>query len=213
MCRSTKPSYINCLVWPVVASLHCCRVARQVLQKSETHIKPALQKFLSTLILSPVSSNSDLAEQCYAIMYEVCQHAVSIPVLAAVQHEPTIPRLSKCLTASDIGSILWLLCQQMLYLSLPLGSLLVQLYQITPQVLLPVMPHLTMELQVEDESKRLEAVHLLGKLFSLPGSTLVTDYADVLDEFLKRYHDQKVLLGGRRKKGRVAELAVLPAHA
>ena len=61
-----------------------------------------------------------------------------------------------------------------------------------PQVLLPVIPHLTAELQADNEAKRLDAVQLLGKLFSLPSSSLAADFGDVLQEFLRRYHDQKV---------------------
>lgn len=68
----------------------------------------------------------------------------------------------------------------------------VQLYQSIPHVLLPVVPHLTSELQSSDGTKRLEAVQLLSKLFSLPGSKLVTDYGDVLDALLGRYQDTKV---------------------
>lgn len=73
----------------------------------------------------------------------------------------------------------------------------VQLYQSVPQVLLPVVPHLTSELQSGDGNKRLEAVQLLCKLFSLPGSKLVSEYEDVLEALLSRYQDTKVGTKGR----------------
>ncbi|GAB4821978.1 hypothetical protein N2152v2_009024 [Parachlorella kessleri] len=72
-------------------------------------------------------------------------------------------------------------------------SLIFQLYQVVPQVLLPVLPHLGPELQVESESNRLAAVDLLGKLFSQPGrSSILQEYAELLQDLLKRLHDQKV---------------------
>ena len=40
-----------------------------------------------------------------------------------------------------------------------------QLYEIVPQVLLPVLPHLKSELEVEDDSKRAAAVDLVARLF------------------------------------------------
>ncbi len=69
-----------------------------------------------------------------------------------------------------------------------------QLYQCTPQVLLPVIPHISGELQSDDEKRRLDAVALLGRMFCLPGVGLAAEYADVLDEFVRRYHDQKVCI-------------------
>jgi hypothetical protein len=42
-----------------------------VLRSCEAAVKPQLQKFLTTLILSPISSNSDLHQHCYALIYQV----------------------------------------------------------------------------------------------------------------------------------------------
>lgn len=67
-----------------------------------------------------------------------------------------------------------------------------QLYMTVPQVLLPVIPHLTSELHSEDGAKRLEAATLLGRLLSLPGNRLVNEYRDVLDALLRRYSDTQV---------------------
>jgi hypothetical protein len=69
---------------------------------------------------------------------------------------------------------------------------MLQLYQAVPQVLLPVLPHLTSELQAEEGAKRLEAVCLLGKLFSFPGNRLVCEFNDMLDALLDRYQDTQV---------------------
>lgn len=50
-------------------------MAQTVLRACESAIKPQLQKFLTTLILSPISSNSDLHQHCYALIYQVrCTH-------------------------------------------------------------------------------------------------------------------------------------------
>ncbi len=62
-------------------------------------------------------------------------------------------------------------------------------------MLLPVLPHLGPELQVENEAKRLAAVELLGRLFSRPGSGgMLREYAELFQDLLKRLHDQKVRL-------------------
>ena len=67
-----------------------------------------------------------------------------------------------------------------------------QLYKICPQVLLPVLPHLGNELHVDDESHRTAAVKLLGKLLALPGSTMATEYPELLASLLLRCKDLKV---------------------
>ncbi|KAF6266620.1 hypothetical protein COO60DRAFT_1697167 [Scenedesmus sp. NREL 46B-D3] len=96
-----------------------------VLRSCEAAVKPQLQKFLTTLILSPISSNSDLHQHCYTLIY--------------------------------------------------------QLYQAVPQVLLPVIPHMTSEMLAEDAAKRAEATQLL-----------VCEYVDVFDELLHRFKDAEV---------------------
>lgn len=70
--------------------------------------------------------------------------------------------------------------------------MVLQLYTTVPQVLLPVIPHLTSELHSEDGAKRQEAATLLGRLLSLPGNKLVNEYRDVLDALLRRYCDVQV---------------------
>ena len=58
--------------------------------------------------------------------------------------------------------------------------------------MLPVLPKLASELQLDQESKRLAALELLGRLLSLPGSDLDVTYTELFGEFLKRACDQKV---------------------
>jgi hypothetical protein len=70
--------------------------------------------------------------------------------------------------------------------------LLLQLYQAVPQVLLPVIPHMTSEMLAEDAVKREEATRLVCQLFSVPGNRLVCEYADVFDELLHRFKDAEV---------------------
>lgn len=70
----------------------------------------------------------------------------------------------------------------------------VQVHLACPQTLLPVLPLLAHELQVEVEAKRLAAIDLLGKLFTLPGSDMDQEYGYLFEEFLRRCKDQKVEL-------------------
>eukprot|EP00882_Tetradesmus_deserticola_P022060 GHRQ01023943.1.p1 GENE.GHRQ01023943.1~~GHRQ01023943.1.p1 ORF type:complete len:442 (+),score=232.76 GHRQ01023943.1:175-1326(+) len=111
-------------------------MAQAVLRSCEASVKPQLQKFLTTLILSPISSNSDLHQHCYTLLY--------------------------------------------------------QLYQAVPQVLLPVIPHMTSEMLAEDAGKRAEATQLVCQLFTVPGNRLVCEYVDVFDELLHRFKDAEV---------------------
>ena len=69
-----------------------------------------------------------------------------------------------------------------------------QVHLACPQTLLPVLPLLTHELQVEVEAQRLAAIDLLGKLFTLPGSDMDQEYGYLFEEFLRRSKDQKVEL-------------------
>jgi len=51
-----------------------------------------------------------------------------------------------------------------------------QLYQCTPQVLLPVLPHLHAELEALDEPQRLAATELLVSLLCMPGSDIAEHF-------------------------------------
>ncbi len=54
-----------------------------------------------------------------------------------------------------------------------------QVYRITPQTMLPVLPKLISELQLDLEPKRLAALNLLGRLLSSPGSDMDTSYPEL----------------------------------
>lgn len=80
---------------------------------------------------------------------------------------------------------------------LPVNFLcILQVHLACPQTLLPVLPLLAHELQVEEEARRLAAIDLLGKLFTLPGSDMDQEYGYLFEEFLRRCKDQKVKLHG-----------------
>lgn len=68
-----------------------------------------------------------------------------------------------------------------------------QLYEAIPTALLPVLPHLSLEIQVESDAKRLTAVELLGKIFTQrDGREIMNEYREQADDLLKRLHDAKV---------------------
>jgi hypothetical protein len=72
------------------------------------------------------------------------------------------------------------------------AGLPVQVYRAAPQTLLPVLPHLARQLGLQDETRRLAAVDLLGPLFSIPGSQLDAENTHLFTELLLRFTDQKV---------------------
>ena len=55
-----------------------------------------------------------------------------------------------------------------------------------------MLPHLESELRIEDTVKRVAAVQLLGSLFGQGGSDLDTIYAQLFQEFLRRFRDISV---------------------
>ena len=77
-----------------------------------------------------------------------------------------------------------------------------QVYRICPQALLPVLPHLEIELQADEDAKRLAAVGLVGRLFAVPGSDMDAQYAGLFGEFVRRFRDLKA----RLKRGDRASL-------
>ena len=66
------------------------------------------------------------------------------------------------------------------------------MYQAAPHILLPVMPTLLDELRGKEDAKRLEAVELLGLLFSMKNCSACTEFPELFEEFLRRSRDQKV---------------------
>ena len=66
-----------------------------------------------------------------------------------------------------------------------------QIYQAAPHILTPVMPSVLDELRDQDDAKRLKALDLLGKLFSMKGPEACTAFPELFLEFLRRSTDQK----------------------
>lgn len=69
---------------------------------------------------------------------------------------------------------------------------LLQIYQVSPSTLLPVMPHIMSDLTAKEDAKRLSALELLGKLYALPNSDMHADFPELFKEFVRRSKDQKV---------------------
>lgn len=65
------------------------------------------------------------------------------------------------------------------------------MYQAAPHILLPVMPNVLDELRDKEDGKRMEALDLLGKLFSLKSCAACTDLPELFQEFVRRSKDQK----------------------
>ena len=75
----------------------------------------------------------------------------------------------------------------------------IQVYQAAAHILLPVMPTLLDELRDKEDAKRLEAVELLGRLFSMRGCSACTEFPELFEEFLRRSRDQKVSIALQRR--------------
>eukprot|EP01018_Ginkgo_biloba_P018620 Gb_23673 [translate_table: standard] len=71
-------------------------------------------------------------------------------------------------------------------------DIIFEIYQCAPQMLLAVIPNLTQELLTDQVDVRLKAVHLLGRLFALPGQHVAQEYRQLFAEFLKRFSDKTV---------------------
>ena len=69
-----------------------------------------------------------------------------------------------------------------------------QIQEVCPRLLLPVLPQLDTQLHGEAEQGRLKAVRLLGKLFSHPRGYLALQYPDLLAGLLLRLKDTQARL-------------------
>ena len=86
--------------------------------------------------------------------------------------------------------------------------LIYELYAVSPDILLPVLPNLAVELQVDHEGKRLAAAELVGLLLALPGGhSMATDYKGLFTDFLTRFRDKSSKI--RLKVVEVAERVLL----
>ncbi|XP_058091316.1 sister chromatid cohesion protein PDS5 homolog B [Magnolia sinica] len=69
-------------------------------------------------------------------------------------------------------------------------EIIFEIFQCAPQMLLAVIPNLTQELLTDQVDVRIKAVHLVGKLFALPGHHFAHEYRQLFVEFLKRFSDK-----------------------
>lgn len=69
------------------------------------------------------------------------------------------------------------------------AAILHEVHLLCPSVLLPIIPQLIAELHVEDDKRRVDAVHLSVKLLSLSGGDILHDYPDILEQLMKRFQD------------------------
>ena len=127
-------------------------LAAALLRRTEGVLQPVLQCFLTSL-LTGARSDSELRQDYHELIHVVRRRArgqVAQPCCGQGQHQQAKKR------------------REQVHPPLPLPAPLracPQLYEIVPQVLLPVLPHLKSELEVEDDAKRATAVDLVARLF------------------------------------------------
>ena len=73
-------------------------------------------------------------------------------------------------------------------------SLIYELHKISPGLLLNILPSVSLQLQVEDETIRTNAVKLLGRLFASPHADYCNDFQKNFKEFLFRFSDCSVAI-------------------
>ncbi|KAL3845532.1 hypothetical protein ACJIZ3_002935 [Penstemon smallii] len=69
-------------------------------------------------------------------------------------------------------------------------EIILEIFQIAPQMLLPVTPNLTHELLTDQVDVRIKALHLIRKLLALPQQNFAQEYRHVFVEFLNRFSDK-----------------------
>ncbi|TYK31652.1 sister chromatid cohesion protein PDS5-like protein A isoform X1 [Cucumis melo var. makuwa] len=69
-------------------------------------------------------------------------------------------------------------------------EIIFRIFQCVPQMLLPVIPNLTLELLTDQVDVRIKAVKIIGRLLSLPGNSVAQKYRGLFMEFLKRFADK-----------------------
>ncbi|KAK3239824.1 hypothetical protein CYMTET_50281 [Cymbomonas tetramitiformis] len=70
-------------------------------------------------------------------------------------------------------------------------ELIYEVFVTCPEILLPIIPRLQGELQVDDEATRLAAVALVGRLLRIPDMHVELSYRRLYVEFLKRFVDRQ----------------------
>ncbi|XP_038899210.1 sister chromatid cohesion protein PDS5 homolog A isoform X2 [Benincasa hispida] len=69
-------------------------------------------------------------------------------------------------------------------------EIIFRIFQCVPQMLLPVIPNLTLELLTDQVDVRIKAVKIIGRLLSLPGHCVAQKYRGLFMEFLNRFCDK-----------------------
>ena len=67
-----------------------------------------------------------------------------------------------------------------------------QVHDLLPRLLLPVLPQLDSQLHGDDTKSRIRALKLLGSLFGQPQHDLAPQYPDLLTGVLTRLKDSQV---------------------
>ncbi|PIN16167.1 Sister chromatid cohesion complex Cohesin, subunit PDS5 [Handroanthus impetiginosus] len=71
-------------------------------------------------------------------------------------------------------------------------EIILEMYQISPQMLLSVIPYLTNELLTDQVDVRIKALNLVRKLLALHGQHVAREYPHVFIELLNRFSDKSV---------------------
>ncbi|XP_022976675.1 sister chromatid cohesion protein PDS5 homolog A-like isoform X2 [Cucurbita maxima] len=108
--------------------------------------------------------------------------AVSIIETCAETLEPFICGfLTSCISERDVvGSELKEFYHEIVF----------RIFQCVPQMLLPVIPNLALELVTDQVDVRIKAVKIIGRLLALPGHCVAQKYRGLFMEFLKRFCDK-----------------------
>ncbi|KAG6608062.1 Sister chromatid cohesion protein PDS5-like A-B, partial [Cucurbita argyrosperma subsp. sororia] len=108
--------------------------------------------------------------------------AVSVIEASAETLEPFVCGfLTSCISERDVaGSELKEFYHELIF----------RIFQCVPQMLLPVIPNLTLELLTDQVDVRIKAVKIVGRLLALPKHSVAQKYRGLFMEFLKRFSDK-----------------------
>jgi hypothetical protein len=169
-------------------------LAAALLQRTETVVQPHLQKLLTALLLGS-RTDSELKDDYHSLFYAVracrAEHA-SVCMLCVCSQACKYPLRHRFAAAEASLPLLHQLALHFPLLSAWLPGCL-QIHETVPQTLLPVMPLLKEELEVEGD-KRSAAVGLVARLFTQHphGSDIIEEYQALFDALLKRACDKEV---------------------
>lgn len=171
-------------------------LAAALLQRTETVVQPHLQKLLTALLLGS-RTDSELKDDYHSLFYAVRACRAMHAALFMRWGGPL--RVAECTISMQVPSSVQI-CRGnqpafpalQLALHCPLPVCL-QIHETVPQALLPVMPLLKEELEVEGD-KRSAAVDLVARLFTQHphGSDIIEEYQELFDALLKRACDKEV---------------------